>query len=333
MNAEWSEEPQPQPQTKAGSAGALMKAQREALGWSIEQAAEQLKLAPRQVTALEEGDYASLPNPAVVRGFIRAYAKILKIDAAPLVATIDIAPEGAPETRPVRARSTTFSESRFPTLTQRSPSKAPWIVGAVVVLAVALGGAIELGYVSPKALMHGASVASAPGDKTPDTAAIPTVTTPATDAAASAPAAAATLQSPSVPLISVPGDGAPAAPAAGTTPAAGSTAPATPSTTVEPVAVATAPAPAEKAPAAGAGAGGNALVLTVTQDSWIEIRRKQGAPLISRIVLAGSTETFELAEPVLLVVGKPAGVEATLRGAAVPLKPVSNGTIARVNLK
>lgn len=342
MNSEWAEEPQPPRQpAQPGTPGAQMKAQREALGWSIEQAAEQLKLAPRQVIALEEGDYASLPNPAVVRGFIRAYAKILKLDAAPLVATIDVAPAGTPEVMPVRALSTAFSESRFPSLTQRSPKKTPWMIGAAVVIAIAIGGAIELGYLSPAALLHAgrdavstAPAADKPADKPVETA--PAVA--AGDAATPAqPAAQSGLQSPSVPLISVPGENAAAANGNAAAPAA----PAAPeaAATVTPPAAKVDDKTAAKADTKvdtkgdEKAAGANPLVLTVRQDSWIEIRRKQGAPLISRIVLAGSTETFDISEPVLLVVGKPSGVDATLRGTAVPLNPVPNGTIARVNLK
>ncbi|HBZ05323.1 MAG TPA: DUF4115 domain-containing protein, partial [Massilia sp.] len=48
-----------------GHPGATLAAQREAMGWSVEQVAEQLKLAVRQVVAIEAGDYASLPSPAV----------------------------------------------------------------------------------------------------------------------------------------------------------------------------------------------------------------------------------------------------------------------------
>ena len=92
MNSERAETPQQQPQGNLASAGAQLKAQREALGWPVEQVADQLKLAPRQVVALEEGDVAALPNLAVVRGFVRAYAKVVRLDAAPLVAMIEVHP-------------------------------------------------------------------------------------------------------------------------------------------------------------------------------------------------------------------------------------------------
>ena len=62
------------PGNDAGIPGKTLQSQREAMGWSVEQVADQLKLAPRQVVALEAGDYASLPSPAVTRGFVRAYA-------------------------------------------------------------------------------------------------------------------------------------------------------------------------------------------------------------------------------------------------------------------
>ena len=76
-----------------------------------------------------------------------------------------------------------------------------------------------------------------------------------------------------------------------------------------------------------------ALVVAVREDSWIEVRRAKGAPLISRLVKGGTTESFEITEPVTLVVGKPGAVSATLRGAAVELPPVAGSTVSRVNLK
>lgn len=72
------------------SPGARLATAREAMGWTVKQVAAQLKLATRQIVALEADDYAALPEPAVVRGFIRAYAKLLKLDAVPLLALIAI---------------------------------------------------------------------------------------------------------------------------------------------------------------------------------------------------------------------------------------------------
>lgn len=74
---------------KALSPGAKLATARAAAGWSVDQVASQLKLAKRQIVAIEADDYASLPELAVIRGFIRAYAKLLKLDVAPLLILIN----------------------------------------------------------------------------------------------------------------------------------------------------------------------------------------------------------------------------------------------------
>ena len=70
--------------------GAQLALQRQARGWSIEEVATQLNLAARQIQAIEADNYAALPGMASVRGFIRGYAKILKVDPSPLLAMPDI---------------------------------------------------------------------------------------------------------------------------------------------------------------------------------------------------------------------------------------------------
>ncbi len=144
MNSEWAEPPQEQGSTSTGKAtpGALLAAQREAMGLTVEQIADQLKLAVRQVKALEAGDYAALPNMAVTRGFVRAYAKVLKMDAAPLIAMIDALAPPAPEVVvPRKDLSASFSESRFPSMTGRSSAPAGWLVGLAVVVVLGAAGA------------------------------------------------------------------------------------------------------------------------------------------------------------------------------------------------
>ncbi|WP_460836617.1 helix-turn-helix domain-containing protein, partial [Massilia agri] len=206
------------PGKDTGIPGKTLQSQREAMGWSVEQVADQLKLAPRQVVALEAGDYASLPSPAVTRGFVRAYAKLLKIDAAPLVAMIEMnmpaeAQAGASNVRREQ-RPTSFSESRFPVGGKRTKVPVGLIAGVVVV--VAAGAALwHFG------LIPGSQQPASQGATDGTVLEAPVVTPNG-----AAPTPPDTLQSPSVPLISVP------APASeGTAPAAPGTttvAPATP---------------------------------------------------------------------------------------------------------
>jgi cytoskeleton protein RodZ len=320
------------PPSLHGVPGQTLAAQREAMGWSVEQVADQLKLAVRQVIALEAGDYASLPSPAVTRGFVRAYAKLVKLDPAPLVAQIAMETEPAPDTSAVtatrRPTPASFSESRFPSHGKRSSLPLGWIAGGIVVVAAAAAGAWHFGLV--------------PGSQRNEAATI-TVTPPAANGVVTETPGTTVepVQNPSVPLISVPGPSAtaPAAPATNPAPGPvvnvpGTTATGAPPTTI-PAPAATPPvtqAPTAAAPAAPAGA--NALVLNVREDSWIEVRpAKGGAPLLSRLVKGGSTETVNVEQPVRVVVGNPSGVTATLRGNAVALPPVPGKTLSRVNLQ
>lgn len=65
--------------------GRLLVEAREKSGLSVDEVASRLRLMPRQVRALESGDIDALPGPAFVRGFLRNYAKLLQIDAEPLL--------------------------------------------------------------------------------------------------------------------------------------------------------------------------------------------------------------------------------------------------------
>lgn len=68
--------------------GSVLARAREAAGLSLEDAARQLHFAPRQLDALERGALDRLPGGAAVRGMVRSYARLLRIDAEPLVAQL-----------------------------------------------------------------------------------------------------------------------------------------------------------------------------------------------------------------------------------------------------
>jgi cytoskeleton protein RodZ len=80
-------------------------------------------------------------------------------------------------------------------------------------------------------------------------------------------------------------------------------------------------------------AGGGELSLNFRQDSWVEIKRADNTVLISRLAKAGSAETVDMSQPVNIIIGNLAGVDATLRGVPVDLKAGSKTNVARLNLK
>lgn len=328
MTSERPDQPPAPEDQPNGVPGKALAAQREAMGWTVEQVADQLKLAVRQVVALEAGDYAALPSPAVVRGFVRAYAKIVRLDPAPLVAMIPMdTPAPAETTTAARPQKpATFSESsRFPLHGKRSSLPVAWIALAVVVV-VAAAAAWHLGLI-PRGKSN-TPVAPAAAPAQPGTTSEP-------------------LQKPDVPLISVPGQQNPA-PAGdvqpgNAQPSNGAPAPAAPAAPAAGSGAGAAPASAQPAPAPGpvqaaaetavTATPANALVLSVNEDSWIQVTTADGKKLISRLIKAGSTETVPVDQPVNMIVGNPKGVSATLRGAQVELPMLPGKTIARVSLK
>jgi cytoskeleton protein RodZ len=68
--------------------GAELRSAREALGLSLSEVAHQLKLAPRQVEALEAGRFEALPGATFVRGMLRNYARLLKLEPEPLLESL-----------------------------------------------------------------------------------------------------------------------------------------------------------------------------------------------------------------------------------------------------
>ncbi|OWW20881.1 helix-turn-helix domain-containing protein [Noviherbaspirillum denitrificans] len=294
------------------SPGARLATLREERGWSVEQVASQLNLAPRQVAAIERDDYPALPGMAITRGFVRAYAKLLKIDATPLLA--DLGGETVlvhDSLTPQKSLSTPFADSRMPSMTERPGLSSKWVVGAL--LAVLLGVGIW-------ATRHGGESSSIPQ----------AATTAVKDGVASMAGAdepKAALESKPEPLANPPAENTAPAPVVNDAPvqppATQSNSPAAPAQPVAPAAPETAVASAT-----------DALQLKVREESWVEIRRgRDNSVLLSRLLKAGETETVLVTEPVSVVIGNASGVDASLRGAPLELKAGAKNNIARLTVK
>jgi cytoskeleton protein RodZ len=65
--------------------GAELARVREERGLALSDVAQQLKFGARQIEALEQERFELLPGGTFVRGMVRAYARLLKIDAEPLL--------------------------------------------------------------------------------------------------------------------------------------------------------------------------------------------------------------------------------------------------------
>lgn len=75
-----------------GTPGRSLAAARVARGLTVTEIALRLKFSPRQIEALEADRYDTLAGPAFVRGMVRAYAKLVGVDADALVAQLRASP-------------------------------------------------------------------------------------------------------------------------------------------------------------------------------------------------------------------------------------------------
>ena len=65
--------------------GAQLAAVRTAKGYTVEYIASKLHLRVRVVELLEADDYKNMPNTVFVKGYLRAYAKLVDLNADPLL--------------------------------------------------------------------------------------------------------------------------------------------------------------------------------------------------------------------------------------------------------
>lgn len=126
------------------SAGAMLRNARETAGWSIDMVSQQLKLAPRQVQALEDDDFAQLPGRTFVRGFMRNYARLLHLDADALLSALPESATAPSLDRPTLA-ATTRTMGDLPSESPPKPPRARWAVPLALFAIVAIALAYEFG--------------------------------------------------------------------------------------------------------------------------------------------------------------------------------------------
>ncbi|WP_345792847.1 RodZ domain-containing protein [Thauera sp. JM12B12] len=308
------------------SPGVQLRRAREARGESIHEVAFALKLAPRQVEALEQDDFAALPGMAFVRGFLRNYARYLGLDAGPLLAAVQrMGGEGSPDLSPIRNADGDLPSGGG----GRSGSFPAGAVVLVLLVLLGTGWYFDWFRTEPAASVETAlepapNFAPAPVQPVEPPALMVPITTPESAPAVAGegaePGVAAEAGAPSP--ASPPPDGAtPAQPAAPASAAA-----------VDAAAVSAQPEPVEPAATPAVSAAGQ-LSFRFGGDSWVEVRDAAGAILYSGTNRAGSTRTVQGTAPFALVVGNSANVTLEHDGKPVDLAAHTRGSVARFTLR
>ncbi|WP_322014013.1 RodZ domain-containing protein [Paraburkholderia sp. J12] len=348
---------QPVPDTVV-AAGARLAQLREAKGWSVEDVSARLKVSVQKLRALEAGDLSHLPDTTFALGVVRSYAKMLGADPAPFTQALR-QERGVPQPDLSMPASAGADLPRGRVSLTLGGSGAPrhrswlWGVAAVIVAVIALGmwhtnsGESSAWFARLKSMANGAG--AQPG------ASSATVTEGQTAGADSASAAqgdqAAAVQASDAAAAGVasgtetnaPSDVAPAA--AGSAPQAeqsapparvAASAPAQANAASTPAVVATAAQPAsapeDASGAAAAGGDTSTFAIRVTQDTWVNVRQKDGKEVFSGLIHGSDAREITGTEPLKITVGNKAGIESmTIDGQPVDASKYASarGNVAR----
>lgn len=339
-----------------GGVGALLRRRREEIQQEVEDVSRQLRIRSTYIRAIEEGRFQELPGNAYAIGFVRAYADYLGLDGSNVVSDYrDELARRSRQNELVWP--TEGGESRFPGgailgvclllavaiyggwyYASQSGGTGIKLIDQVpdyIKKQTGIGESAETEPAAESARTEAQAATSTAAPALPSPASPPPAPAAAETAPAAAPApetapAAAPTPPPAVVATPTPsnepaavalgqGEPTPAAPAAPTPPAA----PAAPGTSElasageaaspAPVAGETAATPVEPAvvpPAAK-------VVIRANRDSWIEIRDKDDAVVLQRVLRQGETFNVPDQKGLVMTTGNAGGIVIELEGRAM----------------
>lgn len=312
------------------AAFAALASARQAAGLSIEEAARQLKFAPRQIEALEAGQLQRLPGGTFVRGMVRSYAKLLRIDAEPLLAQI-AAQVPPPDDERLAHRY------RQPVPFSDGARRSNYLYVALSLVLLVAVAAVALQWRQERAssrTLAFVSAAQMPAEPSKADAAPAPAEAPAAPPASKPAMAAKPKPKPEVaPQAAKPAE---AAPQPGK-PALAASAPVKPAAvagaSVKPAAAASPPAaPAASAATAPVPSGTGRITLQFEGESWVEIRSGSGKLLVASLHTAGTERLVSGVPPFEMVIGNAQQVRLTYNDKPVDLTPYVKVEVARFTL-
>ena len=303
--------------------GGALKAEREKQGLSIHDVASKLKISGRQIESIEADQFAQLPEATIVRGFIRNYAKLLKIQADPLLDAYSVL---VPTKEPLAFMlkpSSTMKVGGY-----KKPKTARY-VSITLLLLLAFGAwFFYQSYIQKPS-------PTLPTEEVETIEPLPQPALPAAERQEQSidltlPAPEATdVAPPSTPLSPVSSiDGAALAPNA----ALDSTLAPTTSLVEAKPALTNATANPSEANPIQPDAGMAKLEFNANQETWISVVDANGKQLYNKTIFAGSRESFNAKPPINVVIGNASGVAMSINNKSLNLGPHTRSNVARVKV-
>ncbi|PKO51316.1 MAG: DUF4115 domain-containing protein [Betaproteobacteria bacterium HGW-Betaproteobacteria-2] len=287
------------------SVGENLKSAREAKNLDIDDICSYLRLSRRQVVALESDDFSALPEPTITRGFIRNYARMLELDAEPLLEAYRNF-SASEQPRPISIQSENI---RIP-----GNDKSPWLLyvfASVLIVLLVTAWVIYVDYM-PKPSTEVQYVpseteveaAASNVESVPAAGVTPVPDEPAADAATSTEA--------TVPAeVVIPAESSTGADAA--------------APTTDAAVVATQAAPVS--------AGMAVVKLRATERSWVSITDRNNKNIFDKIMVAGIEESVQGEPPLQVVIGNAPSTTLIYNNQTVDLASVTHERVARLKLE
>lgn len=287
--------------------GGALQTARENQGFSVPDIASRLRLSTKQIEAIEADNFATLPEPTIVRGFIRNYAKQLKINAEPLLDAYNVlVPSATPHELIVKPSANMKMTSRD------KPKTGSYVLAG---LAILLGLGLWLFYQNYVAKPSPTAPTASKMEPLPE-AALP-----------------AAERTPEVQLAPPQMSTELALPPASTNVDASATTTATATSagtqSVAPVATPTAPTAAEPPPLSS---GEARLEISAGQETWVNVIDASGREVYSKVIYAGSREVINVKPPLNVTVGNAGATSMSFNGEPVDLAPHSRNNVAHIKL-
>jgi cytoskeleton protein RodZ len=319
--------------------GARLRAGREEKNLAVADVAAKLKLTGRQVEALEAEDMSHLPSEVFVRGFVRNYARLVDVDADTLITPVDVQAAVA-ETITAPSAGVTFTNNGI----------RRWVVfpmialGIFLLLVAALYHWLRQGEDSLVVADPVATTQAPPAVPAPEPAAAPSEseTQQLSPQPEMVPDGAPATTPPTVPAqmpqspATHPGQADSASIAPPVVPAkpavtalVGSSVTSTPPGLQAPTAATT---PVINKPMPTKSTGAHSLRFEPALDAWIQVVDDKGNRF-SKLVRAGTSESFSGEPPFRLVVGEAARVRMSYDGHVIDLTPFIGQKVARLTLE
>ncbi|MDM5093295.1 MULTISPECIES: RodZ domain-containing protein [Aeromonas] len=297
-----------QDDSQAVGPGQLLRNAREQLGWTREQVASRIHLRLTLIAAIEADTYDKHTSHTFIRGYLRAYAKLVGIPEETILAAYDKLGLTPPDNIDMQSFSRRSRQ-------QANDSRLKVVTWLVILVLIALSIAWWWQSTARRSAGDEALAASEMG--TEQTMSVASVT-PAVDVAD--------------PVLPVASDAVATevvvSDAAATVPAVVAATSAALST--EASAAEATLAPAE--PAATEPGKAPQLKMSFTADCWLDVKDANGKTLFSGLKKANDELVLEGPEPLRFIVGAPMAVNLEYQGKSFDMSRYNNGRTARFSL-